>query len=69
VAALTQKQADMLRMISRHIRRYGYSPSVREIAEKTGRSTTAAHIMIKQLEKRGAIRRTEHRDRAIEVVT
>jgi len=66
--ALTPKQADVLRMIERHIRRYGYVPSVREIADKTGRSKTAAHQLIAQLEKRGAITKGKHTARTIKIV-
>ena len=66
--ALTPKQADVLRMIERHIRRYGYVPSVREVAVKTGRSRTAAHALIAQLEKRGAIVKENYTARSIKIV-
>lgn len=64
---LTTKQADVLQMIERHIRRYGYVPSVREIAAKTGRSPTAAHALINQLEKRGAITKEANSARNIKI--
>lgn len=68
MAALTPKQASVLAMIDRHIRRYGHAPSVREIAEKTGRSRTAAQAIIVQLEKRGKIRKESYSHRTIEVL-
>ena len=66
--ALTQKQLNVLAYLSRHIRRYGYAPSVKELAEATGRSKTAAHALLEQLHKRGAIKRDKYTHRAIELV-
>ena len=68
MVSLTEKQATVLAYISRHIRRYGYAPSVREIATATGRSRTAAHALVAQLAKRGAIKRDKYTHRAIEVL-
>jgi len=68
VVSLTEKQATVLAYISRHIRRYGYAPSVREIATATGRSRTAAHALVAQLAKRGAIKHDKYSHRAIEVL-
>jgi len=68
VTSLTEKQATVLAYISRHIRRYGYAPSVREVAEATGRSRTAAHALIAQLAKRGAIKHDKYSHRAIELL-
>lgn len=68
MASLTQKQANVLAYIDRHIRRYGYAPSVREIAEATGRSRTAAHALVAQLAKRGAIKHHKYSHRAIELL-
>lgn len=68
MVSLTEKQATVLAYISRHIRRYGYAPSVREVAEATGRSRTAAHALMEQLHKRGAIKRDKYTHRAIELV-
>jgi repressor LexA len=68
VTSLTEKQATVLAYISRHIRRYGYAPSVREIATATGRSRTAAHALVTQLAKRGAIKHDKYSHRAIELL-
>ena len=69
MVSLTEKQASVLAYISRHIRRYGYAPSVREVAKATGRSrTTAAHALISQLAKRGAIKHDKYTHRAIELL-
>jgi repressor LexA len=68
VKALTQKQLNVLAYLSRHIRRYGYAPSIKELAEATGRSKTAAHSMLVTLERRGAIKRDKYTHRAIELV-
>lgn len=65
--SLTPKQADVLSMIERHTRRYGYAPSIREIAAKTGRSKTAAHQLVVQLERRGAISRKANSARTIQM--
>tara|TARA_Y100001972_G_scaffold38677_1_gene47669 strand:+ start:8439 stop:8645 length:207 start_codon:yes stop_codon:yes gene_type:complete len=68
MVTLTEKQASVLAYISRHVRRYGYAPSVREVADATGRSPTAAHHLMTQLEKRGAIKRSRYETRAIEMM-
>ncbi|REJ67642.1 MAG: hypothetical protein DWQ28_06595 [Proteobacteria bacterium] len=68
MVSLTEKQATVLAYIRRHIKRYGYAPSVREVAKATGRSTTAAQHLMTQLEKRGAIKRSRYETRAIEMM-
>ena len=45
MVTLTEKQASVLAYISEHVRRYGYAPSVTEVAKATGRSKTAAHAI------------------------
>jgi len=54
---LTSKQHTVLAMITRHIRRYGYAPTVQEVADKTGRSKTAAYALICQLVTKGHLER------------
>ena len=68
MVSLTEKQATVLAYIRRHIKRYGYAPSVTEVAKATGRSRTAAHALISQLAKRGAIKHDKYTHRAIEVL-
>ena len=67
MVTLTEKQASVFAYISRHVRRYGYAPSVMEVAKATGRSKTAAYALITQLQKRGAIKRDKYTHRAIEL--
>ena len=50
---LTPTQHTAKAFIVRHIQRYGFAPTVREFAEKTGRSPTAAHYLIDQLVAKG----------------
>jgi SOS-response transcriptional repressor LexA len=54
---LTSKQHTVLAMITRHIRRYGYAPTVQEVADRTGRSKTAAYSLISQLVAKGHLER------------
>ena len=68
MVSLTEKQATVLAYITRHIKRYGYAPSVAEVAKATGRSKTAAHSIMKRLDKRGAIKRDKFTHRAIELL-
>jgi len=67
--SLTPKQHTVLTMIDRHIRRYGYAPSVREVAAATGTSHGAAHTMMQRLEARGRLRRGKGETRSIEVLS
>ena len=62
---LTPTQHTVLAFIERHIRRYGYAPTVRELAEKTGRSRTAAHYLITQLVEKGYLERTAGLERSL----
>ena len=66
--SITPKQHSVLRMVDRHIRRYGYAPSVREIASQTGRTVGAAHKILERLEERGRISRGKGQARSIEVL-
>ena len=68
MTSLTQKQANVLAYIDRHTRRVTVAPDVREIAEATGRSRTAAHALVAQLAKRGAIKHHKYSHRAIELL-
>ena len=68
MVSLTEKQASVFAYISRHVRRYGYAPSVAEVAKATGRSKTAAYAIMKRLDQRGAIKRNKYTHRAIELI-
>lgn len=65
---LTSKQHTMLATLSRHIRRYGYAPTVRELAKKTGRSPTAAYALMRQLDAKGHIKIDPKAHRGITVL-
>jgi len=67
-SGLTPKQQDLLQFIERHIRRYGYAPSLHEMVEKTGKSLTAVHSLVNGLHRRGAISRTKYQPRSIKVL-
>ena len=66
--ALTPRQRKVLEVIRDYMDRVGYPPSVREIGDATGLTSTSsvAHQM-KVLEKKGYLRRNQNRPRALEV--
>ncbi|MET9777638.1 transcriptional repressor LexA [Streptomyces sp. NPDC006367] len=61
---LTDRQRDVLACITDSVRRRGYPPSMREIGQATGLSSTSsvAHQLM-TLEKKGLLRRDPHRPR------
>lgn len=65
---LTPRQRRVLEVIRDHVERVGYPPSVREIGDAAGLTSTSsvAHQM-KVLEKKGYLRRNPHRPRALDV--
>lgn len=66
---LTPRQAKVLAVISEALESRGYPPSMREIGEEVGltSSSSVAH-QLKALEEKGYLRRDPHRPRAIQVV-
>ncbi len=68
MSGLTAKQAEMLRVIKQFSEENGYTPSIRELAELTGRTTTPTHTMIENLIKRGRLTRIPGSARSLEVV-
>jgi repressor LexA len=66
--ALTPRQRKVLEVIRDHVERVGYPPSVREIGDAAGLTSTSsvAHQM-KVLEKKGYLRRNPNRPRALDV--
>src|SRR3954468_24480387 len=66
---LTPRQRKVLGVIRSAVERRGYPPSVREIGEAVGLTSTSsvAHQM-KVLEAKGFLRRDPHRPRAVEVL-
>ena len=46
----------------------GYTPTIRELAELTGRTSTPTHSMIENLVKRGRLRKIAGSARSLEIV-
>lgn len=66
---LTKRQLDIFNYIKQAIIENGYPPSVREIGEAVGLSSSSTvHGHLSQLEKKGYIRRDPSKPRAIEVI-
>ncbi|MBI9015352.1 MAG: winged helix-turn-helix transcriptional regulator [Clostridiales bacterium] len=66
--ALSVKQKNILDYIKRNIEEKGFPPSIREIAEEVGLSSTstvAGHLI--RLEKKGYIKRIPDTSRAITI--
>ncbi|MHB8669928.1 MAG: transcriptional repressor LexA [Acidimicrobiales bacterium] len=67
-SGLTDRQREVLEVIEAHLREHGYPPSVREIGEAVGlTSTSTVHAHLETLERRGYLRRDATKPRAIEV--
>ncbi len=66
---LTERQRQILQFIKEEIRAKGYPPSVREIGEAIGLSSSSTvHGHMSRLEEKGYIRRDPTKPRAIEVL-
>ena len=66
---LTERQRQVLQYIKDEIRAKGYPPSVREIGEAIGLSSSSTvHGHMARLEEKGYIRRDPTKPRAIEVL-
>src|SRR4051812_24562842 len=67
-ATLTDRQLAILNVIDEHMRSRGYPPSVREIGEAVGlTSTSTVHAHLATLQRLGYLRRDPTKPRAIEV--
>ena len=65
---LTGKRREILGVIGEHLRLHGYPPSVREIGEAVGlTSSSTVHAHLATLQKQGYLRRDPTKPRAIEV--
>ena len=68
-ANLSEKERRILTVIKRNVTEKGYPPSVREIGEAMGfSSSSTVHGYLKRLENRGYLRRDGNKTRAIEVL-
>lgn len=67
-AGLTPRQRRILEVIRDSVERRGYPPSVREIGEAVGlTSTSSVAHQLSTLQKKGMLRRDPHRPRAVDV--
>jgi repressor LexA len=67
-ADLTARQRRILEFIRDWVEQYGYPPSVREIGEAVGLvSPSSVAYQLKELEKKGYLRRDPNRPRAVDV--
>ena len=66
---ISERQISILNFIKKELQKRGYPPSVREIGEAVGLSSSSTvHGHLAQLEKKGYIRRDPTKPRAIEVI-
>ena len=69
MAELTKRQREILEVVQRHIRRHGYPPTVREIGDAVGlTSSSTVHAHLQALENRGVLRRDPTKPRALDLV-
>jgi repressor LexA len=67
-SGLTPRQRKVLEVIRDAVERRGYPPSVREIGEAVGlTSTSSVHHQLAALQRKGYLRRDANRPRAVEV--
>ena len=65
---LTQRQRMVLEVIRDSVQRRGYPPSMREIGEAVGlTSTSSVSHQLRALQRKGFLRRDPNRPRAVEV--
>ena len=65
---LTPRQRKVLEVIRDWVERFGYPPSVREIGDAVGlTSTSSVHHQLRTLGRKGYLRRDPHRTRAVDV--
>jgi repressor LexA len=66
---LTKQQARVLEIIRKSINLNGYPPSVRELGESLGlRSTATVHSHLRNLERKGYLRKDAQKSRAFHIV-
>ena len=65
---LTPRQLDVVRFILRYRSRWGYSPTLQEIADHLGVSAVTVYEHTRALERKGALRRTPNQARSLEVI-
>jgi repressor LexA len=69
VSDLTARQQQILEVVDAHLVRYGYPPTVREIGEAVGlTSSSTVHAHLANLERLGLLRRDPTKPRALGIV-
>lgn len=63
--SLTPRQKKVLDFISSFTRKQGYSPTLKEIAQRFGKSVPTAQHHVEELEKKGYLRKLEDKTRGI----
>ena len=65
---LTKRQQEILKVVQDHVAQHGYPPTVREIGDAVGlTSSSTVHAHLQALETRGALRRDPAKPRAIDL--
>lgn len=68
MATLTKRQKQMVDYLNNYIEEHGYAPTLAEMGEYFGLSSLATvHKHLRNLEHKGAIRRTHNHSRALEI--
>jgi len=67
VEAITDPQAETLRMISELIAQQGFPPTMKELADRLGISGASVHDQINQLVRKGYLRREPRKARGIAI--
>ncbi len=68
-AKLTRRQNDILTFVRRYTESHGYPPSVREIGQAMGlTSSSTVHSHLAALERKGYLRRDPSKPRALEIL-
>jgi repressor LexA len=69
VSELTARQQQILEVVDAHLARHGYPPTVREIGEAVGlTSSSTVHAHLANLERLGLLRRDPTKPRALGVI-
>lgn len=67
--SLTPLQSEAKRYLVKHIEKYGFAPTVQDVADHLGiKAKSGGHRLLTMLEKRGHIRRIPYCPRAIEIL-
>ncbi|MGQ0550248.1 MAG: transcriptional repressor LexA [Armatimonadota bacterium] len=68
-SGLTRRQSDILTFVRRYTESHGYPPSVREIGQAMGvTSSSTVHSHLAALERKGYLRRDPSKPRALEIL-